>query len=57
MLLEDFLAELLPEQRFHVRLVIDNQQPHGHVTGLARIWRDDRAFGVVVMLPPGCPEP
>jgi hypothetical protein len=49
-----FLSELLSEERLDIRLVIDNQHPHGHGTGPRTICR--RAVGFVAMFPPGRPK-
>jgi hypothetical protein len=51
-----FSAELLPEQRLDIRLVIDNQHPYGH--GRCRSIRHQTwAFGGMAMFPPDWPGP
>jgi hypothetical protein len=50
--LAHFSTKLLPEQRLDIRLIIDNQHPYGHGTGLFKISRQAWAFDFVAMFPP-----
>src|SRR5262249_54700726 len=55
--LPHFPAELLPEQRLRVRLIIDHQHPSRHGTGPPMLVRHGRALLLVAMLLPGWPRP